>query len=146
MVEKVGNYGYVVQPMPQRKSKAGAVTGAVVGAGLGAGAVAKAFVSGATKRSIILAGDGTNSARLFKYAPSVKGFMKYCKDFVNNPFITIVTSTKGSIASKLSKLAMKLPKAGRAGALTSAIVLPVAAGIGICKFIGSGIDKMVNKE
>ncbi len=145
MVSNVGNYNCAFQAAPQKKSsKGGAITGAIAGTALGTAAVAKAYVSGATKRSIAIG--GPNGSTNFSYAPSIKGFMKYCKDFVNDPLSVQWTSTKGSLVDNLVRLIPsgrgKLAKAGRVGLLAGAITLPIA----MCKFIGEALGKWVSKD
>lgn len=147
MISGVGNYGYVT---PQKKQKTGAVIGSLAGLGLGTGIVASAYKSGATKGWCAVVGP-TGLKRPFFYSPNIKGFIRYCKDFVKNPIINLVTSTDGSVARKLSEIATKLgkgnlAKAGRAGILAAAVTLPVLACVGVCKMIGAGIDKLVSKN
>ena len=149
MVSNVGNYNCAFQAAPQKKSsKGGAITGAIAGTALGTAAVAKAYVSGATKQSMLIG--GPNGKTKFSYAPSIKGFMKYCKDFVKDPSIVRFTSTKGSLVDNLVRLiphgTNKLAKAGRVGLLAGAITLPIAVGATVCKFIGAALGKGVSKD
>lgn len=146
MVSNVGNYNCAFHAAPQKKSsKSGAITGAIAGTALGTAAVANAYVSGATKGSFVTA-DSNGRKISFSYAPSIKGFMKYCKDFVNDPLSVQWTSTKGSLVDNLVRLIPsgrgKLAKAGRVGLLAGAITLPIA----MCKFIGEALGKWVSKD